>query len=209
MHRRAELAEVARRVNLQIIDDDCYRLGAPQEPGYRELAPEISWHVSSISKSVTPALRLGIIVAPERQAVHVRRVSENAFFGLATPMADLFAKLLVDPRLPGLVEQVNREIGTYVRCAVNVLGGYNLAWRKDVSFLFLHLPEGWRAGAFAQAALEQGVRLRPAEEYACREARAPHAVRFAINAGVSLDDFEAAILRLRHLLDNPPGQIGV
>lgn len=209
LERRMELAEVAQRNNLQILDDDCYRLGPPQAPGYRQLAPDISWHVSSISKSVTPALRLGIAVAPERQAAHLRRISENAFFGLATPMADLFAKLLVDPRLPAMIEQAKREIGAYVQCAVNGLGGYNIEWREDVSFLFLHLPEGWRAGAFAQAAQEVGVRLRPAEEYACREARAPHAVRFAINAGVSLKDFEAAILRLRDLLDNPAGQIGV
>ena len=124
-------------------------------------------------------------------------------------MADLFAKLLNDPRLPPLIEQTKRDIGRYVQCAVNGLGGYNIAWREDVSFLFLHLPDGWRAGAFAQAAQEQGVRLRPAEEYACRESRAPHAVRFAINAGVSLKSFEAAILRLRDLLDNPPAQIGV
>ena len=209
LKRREELAAIAQRNNVQIIDDDCYRLGVAQAPGYRQLAPEISWHVSSISKSVTPALRLGIAIAPQRQAAQLRRISENAFFGLATPMGDLFAKLLVDPRLPPLIEETKRQIGTYVQCAVNGLGGYDIAWRSDVSFLFLHLPEGWRAGAFAQAAQENGVRLRPAEEYACRESRAPHAVRFAINAGVSLDNFEAAILRLRDLLDNPPGQIGV
>ena len=209
LSRRQAIAAVAQRYNVQILDDDCYRLGPPKAPGYRQLAPEISWHVSSISKSVTPALRLGIAVAPERQVAHLRRISENAFFGLATPMADLFAKLLIDPRLPQLIEQTKRDIGRYVQCAVNGLGGYNIAWREDVSFLFLHLPDGWRAGAFAQAAQEQGVRLRPAEEYACRESRAPHAVRFAINAGVSLKSFEAAILRLRDLLDNPPAQIGV
>ncbi|MEM7522025.1 MAG: PLP-dependent aminotransferase family protein, partial [Pseudomonadota bacterium] len=48
-----------------------------------------------------------------------------------------------------------------------------------------------------------------AEEYACRDARAPHAVRFAVNAGVPLPAFEAAMERLRALLDNPPEQIGV
>ena len=54
-----------------------------------------------------------------------------------------------------------------------------------------------------------GVQVRPAEEFACRDARAPHAIRFAINAGVSLESFEAAIGRLRDLLDNPRDQIGV
>ena len=44
---------------------------------------------------------------------------------------------------------------------------------------------------------------------AARNARTPHAVRMAINAGVTLASFEAAMGRLRHLLDNPNDEIGV
>ncbi len=208
-HRRADLVEVIRRHDLQILEDDCYRLGAAQAPSYRMLAPERCWYVSSISKSVTPALRLGIVVTPKGRTSVLRRTAEYSFFGLATPMTDLAGKLLIHPELPAMMERVCIEISAYVRCAVNVLGGYDLVWRKDVPFLWLRLPEGWRAGAFVQAAEAKGVRIRAAEEYACRDARTPHAVRFAVNAGVGLDSFEAAIFRLRDLLDNPPESIGV
>jgi DNA-binding transcriptional MocR family regulator len=75
--------------------------------------------------------------------------------------------------------------------------------------LWLRLPAGWRAGAFCQAAEAQGVQIRSAEEFVCRESRAPHAVRLAVNAGVSLASFEAAILRLRQLLDSPPEELSV
>ena len=168
-HRREALAAVARRCDLHILEDDCYRLGAAQAPGYRMIAPERSWYISSISKSITPALRLGIAVAPDGQAAALRRTSEYSFFGLATPLTDLAAALLVHPDLPGIMA----------------------------------------AAAFVQAAEGQGVRIRAAEEYACRDARAPHAVRFAVNAGLSLDSFEAGLGRMRDLLDNPPDVIGV
>lgn len=207
--RRQELVAVARRHDLQILEDDCYRLGAAQAPGYRMLAPERSWYVSSLSKSVTPALRFGVAVAPSGRASGLRRTAEYSYFGLATPMTDLCAKLLVDPRLPEVTSKARDRIGLYVQRAVNILGGYDLEWRADVPFLWLRLPQGWRAGAFVQAAEAHGVRIRSAEEYASREARVPHAVRFAINAGVSLSSFEDAIMRLRDLLDNPPEQIGV
>ena len=208
-HRREALAAVARRCDLHILEDDCYRLGAAQAPCYRMIAPERSWYISSISKSITPALRLGIAVAPEGQAAALRRTSEYSFFGLATPLTDLAAALLVHPDLPGIMDAARLRIGTYVQRAVNILGAFDLIWRADVPFLWLHLPEGWRAGAFVQAAEGQGVRIRAAEEYACRDARAPHAVRFAINAGLSLDSFEAGLGRMRDLLDNPPDVIGV
>ncbi|MEO1364360.1 MAG: PLP-dependent aminotransferase family protein [Pseudomonadota bacterium] len=208
-HRREALAAVARRCDLHILEDDCYRLGAAQAPGYRMIAPERSWYISSISKSITPALRLGIAVAPDGQAAALRRTSEYSFFGLATPLTDLAAALLVHPDLPGIMDAARLRIGTYVQRAVNILGAFDLIWRADVPFLWLHLPEGWRAGAFVQAAEGQGVRIRAAEEYACRDARAPHAVRFAVNAGLSLDSFEAGLGRMRDLLDNPPDVIGV
>ncbi|MEL6617460.1 MAG: PLP-dependent aminotransferase family protein [Pseudomonadota bacterium] len=207
--RRKELAAVAARCDLQILEDDCYRLGPAGAPTYRMIAPERSWYVSSISKSITPALRLGIAVTPPGKAAALRRTAEYSFFGLATPMTDLFAKLLVHPQLPQVMEAARAGIDTYVRRAVNVLGGFDLIWRADVPFLWLNLPQGWRAGAFVQAAEGQGVRIRAAEEYACREARAPHAVRIAVNAGVPLPAFEAAMMRLRTLLENPPDQIGV
>lgn len=207
--RRRALVDVARKHDLQIMEDDCYRMGTARAPSYRVLAPERSWYVTSISKTLTPALRIGLAVAPQGQAARFRRTAEHSFFGLATPMTDLCAKLLTHSKLDALVTQVRRTNNAYVQAAVNILGGYDLKWQKDVPFLWLHLPEGWRAGAFAQAAEARGVRIRIAEEYACRDARAPHAVRFAINAGVTLASFEAAIGRLRDLLDHPQDQIGV
>ena len=208
-HRRAEIVAVARKHDLQILEDDCYRMGAAVAPTYRMLAPERGWYISSISKTVTPALRIGIAVAPEGKGAILRRAAEHSFFGLATPITDLCARLLVHPQLDALTTKARMGTNTFVESAVNILGGYDLNWRMDVPFLWLKLPEGWRAGAFCQAAESVGVQIRPAEEFACRDARAPHAIRFAINAGVSLENFEAAIGRLRDLLDNPHDQIGV
>ena len=209
LERREEIVTVARKHDLQILEDDCYRMGAADAPTYRMLAPERGWYVASISKTVTPALRIGIAVAPEGKGSKLRRAAEHSFFGLATPITDLCARLLTHPQLDALTTKARMGTNTYVESAVNILGGYDLHWRKDVPFLWLKLPEGWRAGAFCQAAEAVGVQIRPAEEFACRDARAPHAVRMAINAGVRLENFEAAISRLRDLLDNPHDEIGV
>jgi DNA-binding transcriptional MocR family regulator len=207
--RREEIVAIARAKDFQIIEDDCYRMGRERAPTYRMLAPERGWYVSSISKTLTPALRIGYVVAPKPGVAALRRAAEHGFFGIATPLADLTEKLLMDSRIEAYADKVSAVFGQYIQTCVNHLGGYDLTWRRDVPFVWLRLPEGWRASAFCQACEAQKVQIRPSEEFAGREARAPHAVRIAINAQIAPDHFEAAVMRMRDLLDNPPERIGV
>lgn len=209
MARRHELVKVARKADLQILEDDCYRMGRAEGDGYRCLAPERGWYVSSLSKSITPALRIGCAIGPRGMSGALHRSAEHGFFGLATPMIDLTAALLSHPQLPEIMERSRLGVEEYVKIAVNTLGSFNLLWRRDVPFLWLHLPQGWRASAFCQAAEKQGIQVRAAEEFAGRDAPSPHAVRMAINGAVSFQRFEAAMEKLRNMLDNPPDQISV
>lgn len=207
--RRRAIVDVARAANIQILEDDCYQMVRSEVPTYRLLASERTWHVSSIAKTITPALRLGFAMAPRTHRLALRRAAEYSSFGLATPMSDLAARLLVDPALPGLMAGTREVVASYARAAAHALKGYDLHWREDVSFMWLVLPNGWRASSFCRAAEGAGVKIRAAEEYAGRDANAPHAVRFAVNSGVSLESFTDAIGRLRDLLDHPPEGLGV
>ncbi len=209
LKRRKALLEIVRRHDLQILEDDCYRMGTARAPSYRALAPDRCWHVSSISKTLTPALRVGFAVAPQGRAADLRRAAEFGYFGLAQPMAELTRILLSDAATRTLCRKVRERLGAYVRVAVNALGGFDLVWDAEVPFIWLRLPSGWRAAAFCRAAERQGVQIRSADEFALRDGRAPHAVRIAVNGHVDLPSFEAAMVRLRDLLDNPPEQISV
>jgi len=207
--RREEIIKVARRHELQIVEDDCYRMGEAGAPSYRALAPDITWHVCSISKVLTPALRVGFALAPKGHEQDLRRSAEYSFFGLSQPLAELIRVLLSDPRSKELAKEVRKEMAKYVRVAVNALGAFELTWKDEVPFLWLKLPAGWRSAAFTRAAEAAGVQIRSADEFALRDGRAPNAVRITINGQVSLAKFEDAMLRLRSLLDNPPEQISV
>lgn len=209
LERRKALIEVARQHDLQIIDDDCYAFGEARGPSLRALAPDITWHVSSLSKSFTPALRIGFALAPLDRGADLRRVSEYGYFGLSQPLAELARLLLSDPATRELAGRVRARMDDYVRVAVNVLGKFDLTWGASVPFLWLRLPPGWRAAGFSRAAERDGVQVRTADEFALRDGRAPHAVRIAVNAQVPLATFEDAMQRLRALLDNPPEQISV
>lgn len=67
--RREEVVEIAREFDLTIIEDDTYgymEKGAP--PNYAILAPERTFYIRSLAKSLAPAARTGFLVAPESAA---------------------------------------------------------------------------------------------------------------------------------------------
>jgi DNA-binding transcriptional MocR family regulator len=207
--RRSAIAEVCRSVGLQIIEDNCYRRFDITAPSYRILVPERTWHVASISKVLTPALRIGFAIAPRGHGQALRQVAEHGFFGIAQPLAEVAEHILTSPDTDAIALAIRERIAAFIRVAVNALGTYNLTWHEDVPFLWLPLPQGWRAAAFCRAAEARDIQIRSADEFALRDGRAPHAVRIAVNAQIPLQTFENAMHQLRDLLGHPPEQISV
>ncbi|WP_166415689.1 aminotransferase-like domain-containing protein [Cochlodiniinecator piscidefendens] len=207
--RRQQIADVARRGNLQVIEDDCYGTKRSSVATYRALLPETGWYLSSMSKSFTPSLRIGYVISPKARASELRRVSHYSHFGLAKPLCDVIETLYSNPKTRDLLHEINRVMSEYVRSAVNILGGFDLSWRENAAFFWVQLPRGWRGGNFCRAAEAEGVLLRSADDFALLDGRAPNAVRISVNAQVSLACFEDALSKLRRLLSNPPDEIEV
>lgn len=204
--RRKAIAKIAERYGIHILDDDCYRLMKTDRigPSYRALLPQLGWYVTSPSKTLTAALRIGFAIAPEGWGAALVRTSTYHSFGVSRHVTDLYAYILAQPELSGIVEKVKARVRKDVRAAVNTLGRHKLSWSEDVPFLWLELPEGWRAAAFCTAAETLGILIKPAEAFTLREGRIVHAVRIAINGLIPHEEFAGAMQELNTLLASPP-----
>ncbi|WP_297771636.1 PLP-dependent aminotransferase family protein [uncultured Roseovarius sp.] len=207
--RRREIAAVARRYGLHVLDDDCYRLNRPGAESYRALLPDLGWYVSSMSKSFGPGLRVGWAIGPEGRAPDLVRSVAYGCFGVARPLTELAYHVLTDSRYGAVLAAARRTMGQRVRQAVNHLGGHDVTWHEDIPLLWISLPLGWRASRFVRAAQAQGVLLKSSEEFVAREARAPHCVRLAVDGRIAEGCFERAVDKVRNLLDNPQEELTV
>jgi DNA-binding transcriptional MocR family regulator len=209
LERRARIAEIARKFDLQIIEDDCYSITGPEWPTMRALAPERTWFVGSLSKTVSAALRFGYILCPTSMGATGRLTAQHCFFGLSRPLTELVGHLFDSGHANTLRRAVQSELGERSQTVVNHLGTQDLGWQPGLPFVWLRLPSGWRASNFARAAEAAGVLVRSADEYALIHGRAPHAVRLAINGTIPIPQLEQAVDRLASLLRNPPGDLCV
>ncbi|MGQ0566667.1 MAG: aminotransferase-like domain-containing protein [Gemmobacter sp.] len=207
--RRAEVAAIARAFDLQVIEDDCYTPAPSGIASLRSMAPERTWFVGSLSKTLSAALRFGWVVCPSGMGHTGRLTSQHSFFALSRPVADLCLHLMSGGTAADLRQKVAAAFAERLEVIVDTLRGQNLTWQPGLPFVWLHLPSGWRASTFLRMAEAEGILLRSADEFALIHGRAPHAVRMALNGGLSLDQTAEVCGQLAALLARPPGELTV
>ncbi len=207
--RRRAIVEIARRYNLQIIDDDCFGADDGQEPSYRSLAPERSWVVTTLSKTLSPDLRLGAIIAAPGRVALPRAAAQQQFFGLSRPTVALAEAAMTSGEAARIRDAVRAVQARRVARTREILGSHGVETRSGVPFAWLRLPRGWRASSFLRAAEAQGIRVKAADEFALIDGQAPSAVRLALTGVRDDGRFDAALDRLSALLAAPPQEVDV
>ncbi|WP_294222339.1 PLP-dependent aminotransferase family protein [uncultured Shimia sp.] len=203
LERRQEIAALARRYNLQIIEDDCHALGPADTPSYRALCPDRAWYIGSLTKSVSAALRFGYLVAPDGNAQTARHVAQSMFYGLPQPMLDMCAELIQSGQAQKVRDSIVQFTQRRVQLAVNVLGSWDIRWRPFVPFIWLKLPQGWRGSTFVRVCDAEGIRIKSADEYVLADGQAPNAVRIALAPDVPEAELRLALETMSELLAKP------
>lgn len=207
--RRAEIIAIARRYDLQIIEDECYAAVNPDQPALRALAPERVWYTGSLSKSVSAALRFGYVICPTGLGEAGRLTAQYGFFALSQPVHALCLDLLRSGAAQEIRAKVQQDLSERLQLVVNHLGAFDLRWKADMPFAWLKLPQGWRASSFTRMAEVEGVLVRSADQYALVHGRAPNAVRLAIVGNIPRRQLEAGASALARLLPRPPVDMAV
>lgn len=174
--RREAIAAVARRRDLQIIEDDCLCPtplpdAPPATATLRALVPERVWHVSSLSKTISPALRAGALICPPGAGRAGRLAAQHLMFGLPATLTGVIEHLARAGDLARLAGRVAAVHADRVALAVETLAGVDLGWQPGLPFMWLRLPPGWTSAGFAAQAGARGVLLRTEDDFALAETR--------------------------------------
>ena len=148
--RRREIVAIAREHNVTIVEDDVYGflLGNERPPAMAELAPDIVYHITGLSKCLFAGLRVGYVLCP---AGAVERVGSavRATCRMATPlMAEVATRWIQNGTAARLAESQRDEERARREIAMRVLRGVPCRTHPASFHLWILLPESWRAGEF-------------------------------------------------------------
>jgi DNA-binding transcriptional MocR family regulator len=169
LRRRKAIVEIARRLDLTIIEDDVYApIAFASDQTSRDivplatLAPERTWYVTSVSKALAPGLRVGMMITPDATDFDRLSVAIRANCYAAGTLAPLVvAQWIKDGVADQLLASVASEARARQAIARRYLGDAIEQPSCDTS-LHVWLPMSeLQAERFANTALRRGVMLTP------------------------------------------------
>lgn len=163
LRRRQEIVAVARRLGLVLIEDDLYGphvadLGLPP---LAELAPDEVAYVSGLSKSLSPGVRTGFLIPPQRHRDAMLEALRGATFGAPTFGAVIATQWIESGAAFDVFAQIQRDLASRTAIAKAALAGM-MAPLKPAASPHLWLPLGeLDAERVAGQALRAGVKVTP------------------------------------------------
>lgn len=210
--RREAIAEVARRVDLPIIEDDSYwpliksrQKPQPSDhdiPALASLAPERVYHISGLAKAVAPALRIAYVVVPDlRTQERLAPVIKATSSMVASLSALLATRWIRDGTVNQLTNAIRDESRARQAIAAQVLGDSLPSGDRRGFHLWLPLPAPWTRSAFISQLSRQGVLVTESDAFAVEAA--PEAVRLCIGAPASRAELTRSLEKISDLINQP------
>jgi DNA-binding transcriptional MocR family regulator len=202
--RRLELAELARRLDLALIEDSVYDFLLPDPPPpLAAFAPERTCHIVSGGKAFAPGMRVGYLIAPEPLVPRLQEEVAATGAVAAPSLVDLATRWIADGTAGRLVDARRREVEVRQQIARATLGGLGWISHPCSSHGWLKLPSPWRVEPFVEEARRRGVAVNPAAAFAADAAAAPVAVRICLGPVAERGRLAGALTRLAELVAAP------
>lgn len=202
--RRQALVAIARHYGLVLIEDDAYGALAEQAPPpLAALAPERSWHIATLSKCATPALRLAYVATPG-QAEALEVTAQTRIINLMAPplMAGLATAWIKDGTMTRLTAAIRQENRARQAVAAQALHGFAYRAAPEAHHLWLNLPPTWIGADLSAIARKAGLALVGSAAFAV--GAPPPALRLSLGAAPSRDALRQGLNTLAALLSVPP-----
>ncbi|MBW8840701.1 MAG: PLP-dependent aminotransferase family protein [Sphingomonadales bacterium] len=201
---RQSIAQTAQANDLMVIEDDVY--GAlcttPAVP-LAALAPERTWYVASVSKTISPALRVAYVCAPNiGSALRLAAdVHETAI--MAPPLnAAMVRTWLDDGRYDRLVQAMRNEAMRRQAIAADILAGLPYQAHPEGYHLWLPLPAGLDGAELADAMRPSGLSVVAGDRFRVAPGT-DQAVRISLGGLIEMPRLARALHLIRGHFDTP------
>lgn len=171
LDRRHAIAGIAERYRLTVIEDDAYgQLRRHPLPPISTLIPTRSWYIASISKVLTPGLRVAFVRAPSIAGAMRLAAGIHESAVMAPPLSvALVTGWLRDGSYGRIIDSVRIEAIARQRIAADMLGGRPYAADPEGYHLWLSLADRRRGPDLASRCVAMRLPAVPDAAFAVEQ----------------------------------------
>ncbi len=206
LDRLQAVAATVRRLRIGVLEDEVWSgLSERATPPLAALAPERTVYVTSLSKTMAGGLRVGYVLAPEEWIGRIRSNVRLSGWMTAPLMAEIASRWIEDGTGRELARWQSGAASKRFQIAGKHLADYDPKYHPAGHYVWLELPEPWRAGDFKAEAQARGVIVLSGDTFAVGRTPAPHAVRLGIGNPDTDDEVAGGVAILADILKRGPG----
>jgi DNA-binding transcriptional MocR family regulator len=197
--RRHEIAEICRRHAITVVEDDVYSLvPLPGRPPIATLLPERTFYVNSLSKTVSPGLRIGSLVVPPGQMERSAAALRATLLAVSPLSCAVMERWMVEGTADTLRAAIRMEADRRTTLARSILG--SAMRRSEIAGFHIFLPMvRAEAERVAAEAASFGVAVTTPRAIAADRNSEESGLRLCLGAP-SLPDLRAGLSRVASLL---------
>jgi DNA-binding transcriptional MocR family regulator len=205
LQRRKAVAKSAIKYEVTLIEDGLYDPLVPSVPtSLHALAPDQTFYVASLSKTVAPGLRVGYLVCPDASRDAANDMQHLLGMGPPKAMAEIATALIESGSAAKMTRGQAIEIAERQKLARKMLSRWVAQEDAYAPHLWLPLPDHWTTDTFTTAAETEGVLVSPAGHFAV-DSPSNH-VRLALGAAPDRKTLQESLKKLDMLLEKNPAR---
>lgn len=204
LSRRKAIIEVCRAYGVSLIENGALApLIANAPPPLAKLAPERTFHITSLSKATVPALRIGFIRTPAEDQTRIASAAGATLWSTSPLLAEIAVQWITDGTARSLRDTRRAEASARQALAASALKGYPYHSHPTAYFLWMPIPEQRRAMELVEQAFSRNLSIGPAHLFSPRAGNAPNAIRVSLTAARTRGELERGLALLAELLGTP------
>ena len=202
--RREQLADVALKYSVAIIEDDAYSMLPLQVPSaLASIAPELTYYITGFSKCFGAGLRSAFVASPNERASQRLAGALRATTVMSSPITNSLTSLWIeDETTDRMLGAIRLECQDRQKLVQKHLGSIPMQTERESFHVWLHMVNNWSAVEFASYLRGKGVSVVASAAFSTLPDPL-QAVRVCLGGPVTIDECDQHLKMIAETLNHP------
>jgi len=164
--RRREIAAIAQRHGVFVIEDEVYRpMIEDGLPSITEMLPDLGFFVTSFTKTVLTGLRVGYLVVPPAYSIRAASILRVSSWSGIYLTAEIATRWVENGTARRLLDVQRAEARVRQTIAMEILGDHIASSHPLSLCAWLKVPPHWTEDGLVRSLTNQNVAVTPSEPF--------------------------------------------